>query len=175
MLLLYQQRWRTPTTSVPGSAVLARVEINLHAIEPTQLRRQHRVDGVGRPEFDVHTGSREHVFNFRASVRPVAMEAHIQGFTGKHYCPRMATMNKPCYTALREHALRPVWKSNVAAHLTPSAQPPFRRSQHGRVIAEVHPTHWLISRRSGRPAFNLRGLEEADAADRAGLNSAGGV
>ena len=48
--------------------------------------------------------SREHVFNFRASVRPVAMEAHIQGFTGKHYCPRMATMNKPCYAALREHA-----------------------------------------------------------------------
>ena len=45
-----------------------------------------------------------HVFNFRASVRPVAMEAHIQGFTGKHYCPRMATMNKPCYSALREHA-----------------------------------------------------------------------
>ena len=36
---------------------------------------------------DFHTGSREHVFNFRASVRPVAMEAHIQGFTGKHYCP----------------------------------------------------------------------------------------
>jgi activating signal cointegrator complex subunit 3 len=32
------------------------------------------------------------------------MEAHIQGFTGKHYCPRMATMNKPCYAALREHA-----------------------------------------------------------------------
>ena len=96
-------RWRTPTTSVPGSAVLACVEINLHAIEPTQLRRQHRVD-VGRPKFDFHTGSREHVFNFRASVRPVAMEAHIQGFTGKHYCPRMATMNKPCYAALREHA-----------------------------------------------------------------------
>ena len=27
-----------------------------HAIEQTQLRRQHRVDGVGRPKFDFHTG-----------------------------------------------------------------------------------------------------------------------
>ena len=29
----------------------------LHAIEQTQLRRQHRVDGVGRPKFDIHTGT----------------------------------------------------------------------------------------------------------------------
>ena len=27
----------------------------LHAIEQTRLRRQHRVDGVGRPKFDIHT------------------------------------------------------------------------------------------------------------------------
>ena len=27
----------------------------LHAIEQTQLRSQHRVDGVGRPKFDFHT------------------------------------------------------------------------------------------------------------------------
>ena len=27
-----------------------------HAIEQTQLRRKYRVDGVGRPKFDVHTG-----------------------------------------------------------------------------------------------------------------------
>ena len=166
--------------------MLARVEINLHAIEPTQLRRQHRVDGVGRPKVDFHVGSREHVFNFRASVRPVAMEAHIQGFTGKHYCPRMATMNKPCYAALREHALRPVWKSNVAAHLTPSTRRlldgvavsiPHRSTEPARPRhrREVHPTHWLISTQVGPARFNLRGLEEADAADRAGLNSAGGV
>ena len=31
---------------------------NLHAIEQTQLRRQHRVDCVGRLGFDFHTGSR---------------------------------------------------------------------------------------------------------------------
>ena len=29
----------------------------LHAIEQTQLRRKYRVDGVGRPKFDFHTGS----------------------------------------------------------------------------------------------------------------------
>ena len=27
-----------------------------HAIEQTQLRRKYRVDGVGRPKFDFHTG-----------------------------------------------------------------------------------------------------------------------
>ena len=32
----------------------------LHAIEQTQLRRQHRVDGVGRPKFDSHR-SGEHL------------------------------------------------------------------------------------------------------------------
>jgi len=27
-----------------------------------------------------------------------------QGFEGKHYCPRMQTMNKPCYAAIRAHS-----------------------------------------------------------------------
>ena len=29
---------------------------NRHAIEQTQLRRQHRVEGVGRPKLDFRTG-----------------------------------------------------------------------------------------------------------------------
>ena len=33
--------------------------MNLHAIEQTQLRRQRRVDGVGRPKFDFHTGGED--------------------------------------------------------------------------------------------------------------------
>ncbi len=37
------------------------------------------------------------LFNFRPSVRPVPLEVHIEGFPGKYYCPRMATMNKPCF------------------------------------------------------------------------------
>ncbi|KAF8570061.1 hypothetical protein P879_04307 [Paragonimus westermani] len=37
------------------------------------------------------------LFNFRPSVRPVLLEAHIQSYPGRHYCPRMATMNRPTY------------------------------------------------------------------------------
>ncbi|XP_074644659.1 activating signal cointegrator 1 complex subunit 3-like [Tubulanus polymorphus] len=49
------------------------------------------------------------LFNFRPSVRPVPLEAHIQGFPGKHYCPRMATMNKPTFQAIKSHSpVKPV-------------------------------------------------------------------
>merc|ERR1719376_393771 len=44
------------------------------------------------------------LFNFRPSVRPVPMETHIHGFAGKHYCPRMALMNKPCFQAIKTHS-----------------------------------------------------------------------
>lgn len=37
------------------------------------------------------------LFNFRPSVRPVPLEVHVKGFPGQHYCPRMATMNKPTF------------------------------------------------------------------------------
>ena len=37
------------------------------------------------------------LFNFRPSVRPVPLEVHIQGFPGQHYCPRMASINKPTF------------------------------------------------------------------------------
>jgi len=45
------------------------------------------------------------LFNFRPSVRPVPLEVHIHGFPGKHYCPRMATMNKPAYQGLCHRSL----------------------------------------------------------------------
>ena len=44
------------------------------------------------------------LYNFRPSVRPVPLEAHIHGFPGKHYCPRMAQMNKPCFNAILTHS-----------------------------------------------------------------------
>ena len=44
------------------------------------------------------------LFNFRPSVRPVPLEVHISGYPGKHYCPRMATMNKPTFAAIRTHS-----------------------------------------------------------------------
>lgn len=44
------------------------------------------------------------LFNFHPSVRPVPLEVHIAGFEGKHYCPRMASMNKPTYSAIMLHS-----------------------------------------------------------------------
>lgn len=44
------------------------------------------------------------LFNFRHSIRPVPIEIHIDGFSGKHYCPRMATMNKPIFQSILVHS-----------------------------------------------------------------------
>ena len=44
------------------------------------------------------------LYNFRPSVRPVPLQVHIAGFPGKHYCPRMATMNKPAFKAIQTHS-----------------------------------------------------------------------
>jgi replicative superfamily II helicase len=44
------------------------------------------------------------MFNFRPSVRPVPLEVRIEGYAGRHYCPRMATMNKPTYSAILSHS-----------------------------------------------------------------------
>lgn len=44
------------------------------------------------------------LYNFRPSVRPVPLEVHINGFPGKHYCPRMATMNRPVFQAISTHS-----------------------------------------------------------------------
>ncbi|KAL5010843.1 hypothetical protein ScPMuIL_013148 [Solemya velum] len=44
------------------------------------------------------------LYNFRPSVRPVPLEVHIHGFPGQHYCPRMATMNKPTFQAVKTHS-----------------------------------------------------------------------
>lgn len=32
------------------------------------------------------------------------LEAHIQGYPGKFYCPRMASMNKPSYAAIQTYS-----------------------------------------------------------------------
>ncbi|XP_054270395.1 activating signal cointegrator 1 complex subunit 3 [Macrosteles quadrilineatus] len=44
------------------------------------------------------------LYNFRPSVRPVPLEVHISSFPGKHYCPRMATMNRPTFQAIRQYS-----------------------------------------------------------------------
>lgn len=44
------------------------------------------------------------LFNFSHTVRPVPLEIHIEGFSGRHYCPRMATMNKPAFNSIMRHS-----------------------------------------------------------------------
>ncbi|ETO25856.1 hypothetical protein RFI_11282, partial [Reticulomyxa filosa] len=44
------------------------------------------------------------LFNFPASQRPVPCTVHINGYPGKHYCPRMQTMNKPTYHAIKSYS-----------------------------------------------------------------------
>ncbi|TMW51086.1 hypothetical protein DOY81_003817 [Sarcophaga bullata] len=44
------------------------------------------------------------LYNFKPSVRPVPLQVHINGFSGKHYCPRMATMNRPTFQAIRSYS-----------------------------------------------------------------------
>jgi len=46
------------------------------------------------------------LFNFRPSVRPVPLEVHITGFRGKHYSPRMASMNKPAFQSIKTHSAK---------------------------------------------------------------------
>lgn len=61
-------------------------------------------DWMGIPTSGHGAIARRGLYNFRASVRPVSMRVHVQGYAGEHYCPRMATMNKPCYAAIKDHA-----------------------------------------------------------------------
>lgn len=44
------------------------------------------------------------LFNFKPSVRPVPIKVFFDGFSEKHYCPRMATMNKPAFKAIMNHS-----------------------------------------------------------------------
>ncbi len=44
------------------------------------------------------------LFNFKPSVRPVPMTVHVQGYPEKHYCPRMATMNRSVYNSIRKYS-----------------------------------------------------------------------
>ena len=61
-------------------------------------------DWIGIDTTGYSMSAKRGLYNFRPAVRPVPMEVHIQGFAGRHYCPRMATMNKPCYAAIKEHS-----------------------------------------------------------------------
>ncbi|KAK8385131.1 hypothetical protein O3P69_012135 [Scylla paramamosain] len=80
------------------------------------------------------------LYNFRPSVRPVPLEVHIAGFPGKHYCPRMATMNKPTFQAIKQHSPdKPVLvfvSSRRQTRLT-------AMDLMGFVVVEADPKQWL--------------------------------
>ncbi|KAI7887163.1 activating signal cointegrator 1 complex subunit 3 [Lichtheimia hyalospora FSU 10163] len=76
----------------------------------SQLERKIRIVGLSTALANAHDLAdwlgidKVGLFNFRHSVRPVPLEIYIDGFPGKHYCPRMATMNKPTYAAIKTHS-----------------------------------------------------------------------
>lgn len=41
-------------------------------------------------------------FNFKPQVRPCPVSIYFDGFSEKHYCPRMQTMNKPAYNSIKK-------------------------------------------------------------------------
>jgi len=51
-------------------------------------------DWIGIRTDPLDSESMKGLYNFRASVRPVPMIVHISGFSGRHFCSRMASMNK---------------------------------------------------------------------------------
>lgn len=44
------------------------------------------------------------VYNYPPAARSVPLTTFIRGFPGRHYCPRMAAMNKPVSDAIIEHS-----------------------------------------------------------------------
>ncbi|XP_076382118.1 activating signal cointegrator 1 complex subunit obelus [Megalopta genalis] len=80
------------------------------------------------------------MYNFRSSVRPVPLEIHINGFPGKHYCPRMATMNRPTFQAIKQHS------PSSPALIFVSSRRQTRLTAMGLIAylaAEENPKQWL--------------------------------
>ena len=64
-----------------------------------------------RENAQVHQGYRDWLgirdvglYNFRPSVRPVLLVVRISSYPGKHYCPRIATINKPAFQGIKQHS-----------------------------------------------------------------------
>ncbi len=94
-----QQEQRSLGDNNSDSELVRIVGLSTAISNPLDLGDWIGIDIMGR-------GSSQHrgLYNFRPSIRPVQTKIHLQGFPGKHYCPRMATMNKPCYAAIKIHS-----------------------------------------------------------------------
>ncbi|XP_072153378.1 activating signal cointegrator 1 complex subunit 3 isoform X4 [Bemisia tabaci] len=86
-----------------GEFIFDNADFNSQILD--EMNTFHAMGGVMRitPQSSVHPDQMG-LYNFRPSVRPVPLEVHITGFPGKHYCPRMFTMNKPAFRAIRYHS-----------------------------------------------------------------------
>ena len=62
-----------------------------HVIEQTQLRRQHRVDGVGRPKFDLHTGADDDRSRDDATAPLLSVAANVWAAQGRRRRSRRAS------------------------------------------------------------------------------------
>eukprot|EP00736_Rhodelphis_marinus_P006135 Rmarinus@m.26158 len=71
-------------------------QVRLVGLSTALANAQDLADWMGVPE--------RGLFNFSPQVRPVQLKIHVDGFSGKHYCPRMAKMNKPTFDRVMGHS-----------------------------------------------------------------------
>uniref|UniRef100_A0A0N5AID2 U5 small nuclear ribonucleoprotein helicase n=1 Tax=Syphacia muris TaxID=451379 RepID=A0A0N5AID2_9BILA len=80
------------------------------------------------------------LYNFRPNVRPVPVQVHIAGFTGQHYCPRMALMNKPAFKAVKMYSpTKPVLVFVASRRQTRLTAMAFI----SQLVSEENPSQWL--------------------------------
>ena len=118
------------------------------------------------------------LYNFKPSVRPVPLEVHIQAFPGKFYCPRMATMNKPCFQEIKVHSpTKPVLifvssrrqtritaldlMSSLAAESNPKQWMHISEDQMDQLISQVHDQNLKLTLAFGI-ALHHAGLNDKD-------------
>ena len=93
------QQSEEPNRSADAPEMVRIVGLSTAVANPLDL-----ADWIGIETTGTRPTARQGLYNFRPSIRPVPTVVHVQGYPGKHYCPRMATMNKPCYAAIKQHS-----------------------------------------------------------------------
>ena len=102
---------------------------NLHAIEQMQLRRQHRADGVGRPELNSHTDRDEPLEKKAPAMCPKAPVILTSFRTGRIAFVRslLHKASKSIPSGALGGACRCVLRSNFSIHTWSSILPDAAR------------------------------------------------
>lgn len=99
------------------------------------------------------------LYNFQPSVRPVPLNVHITGFPGKHYCPRMMSMNRPTYQAIRQYAPDSpsliFCSSRKQTRVTASALINF-------LLTDTNPKQWLKCEPSTMEMITAHDIQDPD-------------